>query len=259
MKNLVRFVSLLVVCLFLLPFYQTKAEPKPQIASNTSILNFRRCTVTDQPVLRFKLVNINSGLIKVSLKPSATWIKLSVTDFVQEEMEIDVRLAVSGLTIGSYEEKIEITSDGDNLTIKILLEIVKKKTRVKLTLDNPVELIDDVPQIPLEAAPFIMGGKSYLPLRFVMEAFGAKVEWEQITNELNPLAFIRYIRIKSPSIDIEYSSVDQIVFVDHRPLINNFQFTIRGSRAFVPAEFFTQTLGTDVFFAPGPRTYMIEY
>jgi hypothetical protein len=209
--------------------------------------------------MEFSLRNINPGTLKVSLKPSTKWIQLSVTDFVQESMNVMVRLAVSGLSIGSYEEKIEVTSDGGNITIKVLLEIVQKKTRVKLTLDNRVGLIDDVPQKPLEAAPFIMGGKSYLPLRLIMEAFGAKVEWEQITNELNPKAFIRYIRIKSPSIDIEYSSVDQTVIVDQQPLINNFQFTIRGSRAFVPAEFFTQTLGVDLFYSPDARTYLIEY
>jgi len=259
MKNFVRFIAFFVVCLLLLPWYSVKAELKPYLASNKTILNFRRCTLNEQPVLNFKIRNINSGPLKVSLKPSVPWIQLSVTDFVGESKEVEVRLAISGLAIGSYEEKIEVTSDGGNLTIKVLLEIVQKKTQVKLTLDNPLGLIDDVPQEALEAPPFIMGGKSYLPLRFVMEAFGAKVEWDQITNELNPNAFIRYIRIKSPSIDIEYSTVDQTVFVDHRPLINNFQFVNRGSRVFAPVEFFTQTLGVDIFYAFDVRTYLIEY
>jgi hypothetical protein len=209
--------------------------------------------------MRFSLRNINPGPINISLKSSATWIKLSFSDNAGKTMDVTVRLVVSGLTIGSYEEKIEVTSDGGNLTIKVLLEIVEKKTRVKLTLDNTVGLIDNIPQKPLECPPFIMGGKSYLPLRFVMEAFGAKVEWEQITNELNPKAFIRYIRIKSPSINIEYSSVDQTVFVDQQPLINNFQLIIRSSRAFVSTDFLAQTLGEVVFYSPDTRTYLIEY
>lgn len=259
MKNLVRCFSLLVVCLLLLPCYSTKAEPKPQLALNKTILNFRRCTISDQPVVSFRLRNINTGPLKVSLQPSANWIQLSVTDFVGESKEVEVRLAVSGLALGSYEEKIEVTSDGGNLTIQVLLEIVQKKTRVKLTLDNAIGEIDDVPQEYMRAAPFIKGGRSYLPLRFVMEAFGAKVEWEQVSNELNPNAFIRYIRIKSPSIDIDLRFSDQVVLVNKHQLAMKFDFPIRNSRTFVPIDFFTQTLGVDVFYAPEPRTYLIEY
>jgi len=235
------------------------AEANPEIAINKTILNFGRCFITDQPNIRFKIVNMNHGSMTVSLKPSAIWIKLSVTDFVKEEKEIEVSLAVSGLKLGIYEEAISVTSDGGNLTIPVLVNMVEKKTRVKLTLDNPVGEIDGIPQKAIEAAPFILGGKEYLPLRFVMEAFGAKVEYEQITNELNPSAFIKYIRINSTTIDIEYSTVDNIIFVDNRPLINNFQFVTRGSRAFVPIEFFTQTLGVDIFTSAVHRTYMIEY
>jgi hypothetical protein len=71
--------------------------------------------------------------------------------------------------------------NGDTRTITIQ----RKDTVVELTVDSHTAFVNGQ-AIELEQAPFIRNGSTFVPLRFISEAIGAKVGWD----ELNQVATI---------------------------------------------------------------------
>ena len=67
---------------------------------------------------------------------------------------------------------VDAAGNGATVTKEIL---VYKRMTIKLTIDNEEPMIDDEIQPPLEAAPFISGGRTMVPVRFIAEAYGANV------------------------------------------------------------------------------------
>lgn len=58
--------------------------------------------------------------------------------------------------------------------------IVRGATTVHLTIGLPVALVNGWPKI-LDTAPFIENNRTYVPVRFIAEALGATVDWDQTT------------------------------------------------------------------------------
>ena len=77
------------------------------------------------------------------------------------------------------EEQQTIISDG-TITVKLS---AGNSTMVKET-QNPLDGSVRTEDIELDAAPVILNGRMCLPLRAVVEAFGAAVIWEQDTGTI---------------------------------------------------------------------------
>jgi hypothetical protein len=68
----------------------------------------------------------------------------------------------------------EVKWEQDTKTIRINLE--SKNIKITLQVDNKLAKINDK-LINIDVAPFIKEGRTFVPLRFISEAFGAKVNW----------------------------------------------------------------------------------
>ncbi|HOI24290.1 MAG TPA: ABC transporter substrate-binding protein [Caldisericia bacterium] len=71
--------------------------------------------------------------------------------------------------------------------IQITLDLM----RIRLWIDNPKALIESIPpseepikEIILDVPPLIRNARSFVPIRFISETFGAKVEWEASTQTI---------------------------------------------------------------------------
>ncbi len=58
-----------------------------------------------------------------------------------------------------------------------------QEEEIILTIDDPVALVNGQEHI-LDAAPFIVSGRTFVPLRFVGENLGAEVEWDEIKRQV---------------------------------------------------------------------------
>lgn len=82
-----------------------------------------------------------------------------------------------------------VSWNGESKTVTISDEVttltltIGEKTMVKKTV-NPIDGTVHTEQIELEAAPMIIGEKTCLPIRSVVEAFGAAVIWEAETETI---------------------------------------------------------------------------
>ncbi len=69
----------------------------------------------------------------------------------------------------------------------LLLGFLLATTSMALA-SNPIRLIVNGTEVPSDPAPQMIGGRVFVPVRFVAEALGAKVEWDDKTKTVNIIA-----------------------------------------------------------------------
>ena len=89
-----------------------------------------------------------------------------------EEFANDFRDWLMGLVGGAARKRFYFGLWGQEYVMKIELEIGNKIIRV-----------DGVPK-EMDVAPFIQDGRTFVPLRFVSEALGARVDWDAATEKV---------------------------------------------------------------------------
>jgi hypothetical protein len=109
--------------------------------------------------------------------------------------------------------------------------------RIRLTIGSLSYSVGGVPGM-MDAPPRIIDGRTMVPLRFIAEAMGAKVDWDDETKtatiDLNGLTLRVSIGVRSPGMDV--------------PAI------ILNDRTMVPLRYISETLGRDVLWNPDTQT-----
>ena len=119
---------------------------------------------------------------------------------------------------------------------------------IQLTIDNPIPTIDDKEQAPLEAAPFIIAGRTMVPVRFISEAFGAKVDYDAAT---------KGITISLGDTVIAMQIGNATVMVNGKPYTIDAPPVIKSGRTFVPIRFISEILNATVTYEASTRTVTI--
>jgi len=102
--------------------------------------------------------------------------------------------------------------------------------------------------VSLDAAPAIVGGRTMVPLRFVGEAFGALVSWEEKTRRV--VCSLDGTRIEL-QIDNKTALVNgKSVALDAAPFIS-------GGRTMVPLRFMSEQMGASVEWDPESKTALV--
>lgn len=107
---------------------------------------------------------------------------------------------------------------------------------LKLQIDSfDVQVNGETEQ--LDAAPFMRGGRTMVPVRFITEQLGASVNWEEAT---------RQVLIDDGSRHIELTLDAAEAVVNGEPETLDAPAEIKGDRTFVPLRFVSETLGAGV-------------
>lgn len=61
--------------------------------------------------------------------------------------------------------------------------LTRAGTTIVMTIDSTTAMVNNVPT-EMDVAPYILGGRTLLPVRYVAEFFGQKVEWEESTRRV---------------------------------------------------------------------------
>lgn len=79
---------------------------------------------------------------------------------------------------GAIQVGVKVEGSPDATKQEVLLSFVLTRQITMLLKQNSttVQLSDQDP-VTLEVAPYIQGGRTFVPLRFIGESFGAKVDW----------------------------------------------------------------------------------
>ncbi len=122
-----------------------------------------------------------------------------------------------------------------------------RKSTIELQIDNDKALINGQHKT-IDGKPFILEGRTYVPLRVVAEGFGADVTWVEQTKGINITLGDKVISMQIGSTRAMVNN--EIVNLDAPP-------TIRNGRTFVPIRFVSETLGAEVEWIQSTRTVKI--
>jgi hypothetical protein len=158
-----------------------------------------------------------------------------------EDSKITVKYGKNLITVVAIDQ----AGNSNTATLEIL---VYKRTTIKLTIDNKIPVIDGKDGSPLEAAPFISGGRTMVPVRFISEAFGAKVDYDAAT---------KGITITLGDIVIAMQIGNTNVMVNGKSYTIDAPPMIKANRTFVPIRFISEILQATVTYDAPTRVVTI--
>jgi hypothetical protein len=254
----------IVVLIFLVTFIQILSIPlnkplrseisyPPKINLSKDSLNFHRLNKNSNSSMVFFLSNLFDGTLKGELITFSNWIELSSSTFEGNLIKIDVKLNVRNLLNGLYMEKIEIKSNGGNITLPIRFELIDKETIIQLQFDNPDVFINSNPT-RLKYPPFVYKALSYVPLRLICESFGATVTFQQ-----NGKNEYKTINVKYQDINVQIPIGGDFITLNGNKQMINGTVEIRNYLAFVPISVIETIFYVERHFNPSLRLTTLIY
>jgi hypothetical protein len=190
---------------------------------------------------QMKFVINSSKSAHVILKPSNPWIDLSEKEFDMgvTSRELTVSIASSSLPKGeNFTGSIEIL-DGKGMckytAIPVFIE-TQDGIVLELTIDSDRALLNRK-QVKMDAPARIINGRTMVPIRFVSESFGCKVEWDAREGKVTIIRNDITIRLWKGK---NYAKVNE----EEKPL-DSPPIIIKG-RTYVPLRFISEPFGAKV-------------
>ncbi len=174
-----------------------------------------------------------------SIELDAQWLRLSDRSFALlggRKKTITLTFNPEKADAGENTGKIVFTSNGGNVELDILFVITKETVVIKFQIGNKTVRINDEPTV-MDAAPFILYGRTVVPIRVIAEAFGASIEWEGTTQTITILLNEKTIVMKIGS---------TIAQIDDNPTILEAPPVIQNGRTFVPLRFIAEAFGASI-------------
>lgn len=158
-------------------------------------------TIDGNPITSTKDV-FEFNNIKSNHTINVTFSRLPIVNSIMIALQVDnPNITTNGISqkIDAQGSKPIIKNSRTLLPIRILIEslggtiswdVTEKKVTIELNghsiilwIDKTTALVDGS-KVTLEVAPLIINGRTYLPLRFIMEKLSASVNWDPITETI---------------------------------------------------------------------------
>jgi len=172
---------------------------------------------------------------------SAPWIEVSPRDFnhTGKDIEGTVTIKASLLPTGEeFEGYIDVTSKDKLCQTSRIKIIVRTDKDISLKLkvgDKKAQLNQD--SIDMDVPPQVVGGRTLIPIRFISEAFGSKVEWEASTGKITITRLDFTIVLWKDKKNAKVNGKDTTLDVPA---------TINQGRTLVPLRFISEAFGAKV-------------
>ena len=148
-------------------------------------------------------------------------------------------------------EYAEIEIKGNYVTVKTIDE---QWGAIKITTNQVVMAIDEVASnvfgkvIYNDVSPVIVNDRTMIPIRFIAEALGLNVSWNETAQTVSLKGDVIEIEM---GIDSNYAKVNGTEKVlDVAPFIEN-------NRTYLPVRFISENLGAKVEWVPGNRSIIV--
>lgn len=118
-----------------------------------------------------------------------------------------------------------------------------------LSIGDKTAYVNDTETI-LDVAPYIKGGRTLVPLRFMESALGAEIKWDPAT---------RSATLKTSDTEVHVTIGKKMAHVNGEEVALDVAAEIKGGRTFVPLRFVSENLGADVEYDADTKTIIITY
>ncbi len=197
---------------------------------------------------------------------TVTWDTLNLTGTVKDDVGVtQMYVGVDQVNIlpdGSFQKSLKLVPGDNTITITAYDAAGNKATAtVKVTYNNVTKTVivltvgTDVVSVDgkatsVDAAPEIVNSRTFVPIRFISETFGATVEWLPETQGIT-------ITLGDSTIGLQIGNATavidgNIISLPAAPYIKN-------SRTMVPLRVISETFGGDVVWDAALRTITISY
>ncbi len=205
----------------------------------------------DQNVeIEFIIYNDGEARMDGTIEYDASWLRLSDRSFALlggRKKTITLTFNVEKAKKGNNTGKIMFTSNGGNQEIDIHFVVTKESVVIQFQIGNKTVLINNKPKT-MDAAPFILNGRTVVPIRVIAEAFGAEIQWEGSTQTITILLDKKTIVMKVGS---------TIASIDDNPIILDAPPVIQNGRTFVPLRFIAEAFGAEIQWEGSTQTITI--
>ncbi|HQL66630.1 MAG TPA: stalk domain-containing protein [Caldisericia bacterium] len=201
----------------------------------------------------------------------SSWMEVNTETLeVKGEVEVGANLTINGVPVSydsqgkfSYTVRLQegnnsiqivaVDKAGNSNSIYLPVKYVKR-TIVKIKIGSKTVYVNDRP-IEIEAAPWIdaKSGRAMVPLRVIVEAFGATVEYRYISFDDERVSIIFNLK----RIDLRIGS--NIAYIEGLPVKLDAPPVIINDRTFVPIRFIMETFGAKVDWDPFSSEITITY
>jgi len=151
--------------------------------------------------------------------------------------------------VGLNIMKVTVTDSAGNSSVTYRLFAYDRPHTAVLTIGSK-QMDVNVDTYELDVAPYIKNDYTMVPLRFVAEAFGAKVGWDDATRTAT-------IDFAGHSIKVAIGSTEAVV--DGETVTMPLPAEIVNSRTMVPVRFISEAFGFTVKWDGVARTVTITY
>lgn len=142
------------------------------------------------------------------------------------------------LSTGTNKIIIEAWDKANNYTKEESFVILQQETIIILIIGNNKAMINGF-EVPLDVPPSIIKGRTFVPIRFISEAFGAQVEWDNETRTVR-------IFLEKTNTRVTLQINNTIARVNERIVTLDAPPTIIQGRTLVPIRFIAEAFGAQV-------------
>lgn len=234
----------------------------PQLKVDPPTIFFNDAAPNDIIPSSFTITNIGSGILSGTIKvaPGAPWldVKVSSFDISKTPLTVPVVLDTTGMQKGSsYTAKITVESNGGSDEIGVLVTLkIPVRHKIELWIGSYDARVDGKPE-KLDWPPYIKGGATMVPARFVATALDCIVDFypkhkavEEVFISKGSTQVTLYIGKKMGLVTDPSGSKE--IPLDYPPEIKN-------GRTFVPIRFISELFGADINWDKDTQKVTITY
>jgi hypothetical protein len=161
---------------------------------------------------------------------------------------MELKLGINNIHISSTDQTGNVSAIEYSITRETFTPVL-----IQLQIGNLNATVKNNPVL-LDCAPFTENGRTMVPLRFIAESFGAKVDWLEIEQKITISLSVPYSR------KIELWLDKKTVTVDGKEReIDVAPFTIPPGRSVVPLRFIAESFGAKVDWFPNTQSIEILF
>jgi hypothetical protein len=223
--------------------YCTIVDNSPRLFVDPLTLDFKTITERKNRTMVLSIYNMGRKNLYGSIQSSSSFFKVDPINFVANQQKVSITLLPAKLKNGTYKDSIKVDTNGGIQMIPITYTVSFPVVKMLLCLNSPTAEIDGktflFDEKNKKIVPFIINGRTMVPIRFISEAFGAEIFWDSFTKKI-------YLKIVSKEIQIVLQVNKPSALINQKETKLDVPPLIFEGRVYVPIRFIAEAFGATV-------------
>jgi hypothetical protein len=218
-------------------------DNSPVLTVQPAFLDFGLIRDREMTKATFRILNKGRTNLYGSVQSQTEWLQVNNSSFFSNDQTIEVYLDPKKLNNGLHEGSLFIDTNGGEMEYDVRVLCSFPVVIIRITIGQAVAQVNGV-NVPIDdqnssIVPFILSGRTMVPLRFLSESFGAEIQWNQNEKKIT-------ITIDNREIDVILYVNQKTAYVNGEPVELDVEPVIYQARVFVPIRFVAESFKADV-------------